>query len=107
ELAFGLLKGEKTELVLQKATELGVHSFRPFFSERTVIRPDKKQQSRQQRWQKIVRAAAAQAHRSQIPEVKLPCQWTSLLADFVSYDKVILFWEAELAQTLAPVLANC
>lgn len=107
ELAFGLLKGEKTELVLQKSTELGVHSFRPFYSERTVVRPDKKQEARRERWQKIVRAAAAQARRARIPEVVLPCQWSSLLAQFDLYDQVILFWEAELEQPLAQALRNC
>ncbi|HZK24171.1 MAG TPA: 16S rRNA (uracil(1498)-N(3))-methyltransferase [Oscillospiraceae bacterium] len=107
ELAFGLLKGEKTELVLQKATELGVSSLRPFFSERTVVRADKKQGARYERWQKIVRAAAAQARRAQIPAVVLPCQWSSLLTKFVDYDQVILFWEAELEQPLAQALRHC
>ncbi|MCR3921187.1 MAG: 16S rRNA (uracil(1498)-N(3))-methyltransferase [Firmicutes bacterium] len=95
DLAFGLLKGEKTEFVLQKATELGVATLLPFFSERTVSRPDKKQAKRHQRWQKIVRSAAAQSRRSRIPTVSLPYRWSELMQQFSAYDYIFLFWEAE------------
>jgi len=107
DLAFGLLKGEKTEFVLQKAVELGVNSLRPFYSERTVVRPKQTQSARQQRWQKIVRAAAAQARRNRVPEVVQPLQWPDLLSSFTDYDQVVLFWEAEAEQSLAQALRKC
>lgn len=103
DLAFGLLKGEKTDYVLQKATELGVHRFLPFTSERTVV---KKQDAKTERRQKIVRSAAAQSHRSQIPQLLEPYSWVELLGRFAHYDMVLLFWERELEQTLAATMGN-
>ena len=103
DLAFGLLKGEKTAYLLQKATELGVHRFLPFTSERTVV---KKQEVKTERRQKIVRSAAAQSHRSQIPEVFEANSWEELLRRFADYDMVLLFWERELEQTLAAAMGN-
>lgn len=106
-LAFGLLKGEKTDLVLQKATELGVAGFYPFMSQRTVARPEKKMDNRLQRWDKIIRSAAAQSRRSVIPTVAPPCSWSQLLTQFSSFRNVILFWENEVDSALASALQSC
>ena len=100
-LAFGLLKGEKAEFILQKATELGISGFIPFSSERSVMSlTAKKAQDRQQRWQKIVRSASGQCRRNRIPQVKQPCHWDALLAAFHSFHRVFLFWEGENMQAL-------
>ncbi|MBS4022029.1 MAG: 16S rRNA (uracil(1498)-N(3))-methyltransferase [Dethiobacter sp.] len=104
-LAFALLKGEKTELVLQKATELGVSCFVPFSSERSVTRlTEKKAQERALRWQKIVRQAAGQCRRALIPQVKEPCDWEALLALFPHYSRVIFCWEDERIHVLGRLL---
>ena len=94
-LAFGMLKGEKNELVFQKGTELGAAGFMPFFSERTVVRPDKDKETRRQRWQKIVRAAAGQSRRNIIPGLAPPCSWQELLNQAKRFDRVVFFWEGE------------
>ena len=104
DLAFGLLKGEKTEFVLQKATELGVHGFLPFESERTVVKLARKEEARLKRWQKIIRSAAAQAHRSLIPGISAPQKFTELLSVFPHYDLVLLFWEEEKGISLATIM---
>lgn len=105
-LAFGLLKGEKTEFILQKATELGAAGFFPFISERTVVRPDKKMESRRTRWQKIIRGAVAQSRRGLIPEISVPCGWTNILEISKTFDKVVFFWESEEERPLADALAG-
>jgi 16S rRNA (uracil1498-N3)-methyltransferase len=94
-LAFGLLKGEKTDFVLQKATELGVAGFLPFISQRTVSRPEKKTEARLERWQKIIRGAAGQSRRSLVPTIEAPCSWQQLLTKIPTYNKTALFWEGE------------
>lgn len=104
DLAFGLLKGEKTDFVLQKATELGVQNFLPFESERTVVKLAGKEDARLDRWQKIVRAAAAQAHRAVVPGISPPQKFGKLLSGFPAYDLVVLFWEAEKAAGLSAVM---
>ena len=69
-LAFSLLKGGHDELVLMKGTELGVNTFIPFISERTIIRLDKKErEKRLERFRKIVSGAASQSKRLVEPEV--------------------------------------
>jgi 16S rRNA (uracil1498-N3)-methyltransferase len=106
-LAFGLLKGEKTEFILQKATELGISSFLPFVSERTVVRPEKtKGTARLMRWEKIVRGAAGQSRRNLIPKIHEPTTWQELVKQVSNYDKAVLFWEAEHKNTLTAVLGG-
>ncbi len=81
ELAIGLSKGDRFELVIQKATELGVTSIVPIFSERTEIklsgeRLDKKMTS----WQRIVIGACEQSQRNILPELHAPIN----IADYIS-----------------------
>jgi len=71
-LAFSLLKHGNDEEVLDKGTELGVASFFPFFSSRTIIRlvGEEEKKKRQERFAKIVKAAAEQSKRTTIPSVE-------------------------------------
>lgn len=105
-LAFGLLKGEKTDFVIQKATELGVSALVPFVSEYCVVRPEKNTEGRYLRMEKIVRAAAAQSRRSVIPAVSVTKTWEGLLETFPHYGRVVLFWEKEHTTPLTNVLAH-
>ena len=66
----GLPKGDKLDLVLQKATELGVSSVWPVLTERSVSRPRPEAHgARRARWQRIVEEAARQSGRTEVPEV--------------------------------------
>ena len=62
-----LPKAEKLEWVLQKCTELGAAAFAPVFSERTVIKPSGREDTKVQRWQRIVEEAARQSGRRRGP----------------------------------------
>ena len=68
----GLPKGDKLELVLQKATELGATGFAPVSCERSVVKLDGKEAHKQARWQRIVEEAARQCGRADVPAVALP-----------------------------------
>ncbi len=68
----GLPKAEKLEWVLQKSTELGAAAFMPVFSERTVIKPSGREDTKVQRWQRIVEEAARQSGRADVPVVHAP-----------------------------------
>ena len=64
-VAQSLPKGDKMELVIQKGTEIGAPAFLPFQSERMIVQYDgKKEAKRLERWGKIAKEAAEQAHRS-------------------------------------------
>lgn len=65
-----LPKGDKMELIIQKAVEIGVTRIVPMISSRCVSRPDKKSLSKKiPRWQKIAKQAAMQSGRGIIPSV--------------------------------------
>ncbi len=66
----GLPKGDKMELIIQKAVELGVHEIIPVSTKRSVVKlDDKKAKSKRERWQGISEAAAKQSKRRIIPAV--------------------------------------
>jgi 16S rRNA (uracil1498-N3)-methyltransferase len=69
-LALSPLKGDRMELAIQKATELGVSAIWPVVTVRTdaVARPALKG-SRQERWEKVASGAAEQCGRSVVPEI--------------------------------------
>lgn len=87
----GLLKGAKMDLVVQKATELGVRSIVPVITERSQLRATRKLP----RWRKIAEEASRVAGRSFIPEICGTAQFEQFVsgthADPVQNS--ILFWE--------------
>ncbi len=69
-VAFALVKGTKPELVVQKLTEVGVDRIVPFVAARSVVRWDDAKAARNaERLAVVAREAAAQSHRSWLPEV--------------------------------------
>ena len=70
-LAQCLPKGDKLELIAQKATELGVNTIVPLVSDNCVVRYDaKKAQAKREKWQKIANEAGKQCSRDVLPEVQ-------------------------------------
>lgn len=65
-----LPKGDKMELIVQKAVELGAAAVVPVASKRCVVKLDaKKAESRRKRWQAVAESAAKQSGRALIPPV--------------------------------------
>ena len=91
DIACGLPKGDKLELIAQKATELGMHALIPFAAERSIVKwDDKKAKKNQERLQKIAQEAAEQSHRTHIPEVVQPMSFKQLVQTFKNYDAVFI-----------------
>jgi 16S rRNA (uracil1498-N3)-methyltransferase len=82
-LAVALLKGEKFDLVVQKATELGVIRLVPVVTKLADIRLRDASDAakRVARWQRIALEAAKQSGRAVVPEVTGPVSFASLLQD--------------------------
>jgi len=80
-LAVALLKGEKFDLVVQKATELGVTRVVPVATKLADIRlrDEADTAKRVARWQRIALEAAKQSGRAVIPEITSPWSFESLL----------------------------
>ncbi len=67
-LCQSLSKGEKMDLVIRQAVELGINRFIPMVTGRSVARFDRKRETHKaHRWKKIIRSAAAQSRRGFIP----------------------------------------
>lgn len=91
-----LPKGDKMETVIQKGTEIGAARFVPFLSERTVVQYDaKKEAKRTERWTKIAKEAAEQAHRNRIPDVDGVRSWKEILALAGEADAAWICYEKE------------
>jgi 16S rRNA (uracil1498-N3)-methyltransferase len=81
-LCVALLKGEKFDLVVQKATELGVTKVTPLITRYADIhlRDEADGTKRVARWQRIALEAAKQSGRAFVPEISLPVAFSSLPA---------------------------
>ena len=82
-LAVALLKGEKFDLVVQKATELGVTKIVPLITRYADIklRDESDASKRVARWQRIALEAAKQSGRAVVPEVSFPVAVDSLFSE--------------------------
>jgi 16S rRNA (uracil1498-N3)-methyltransferase len=72
-LAQGVSRGERMDLVVQKATELGVSGLVPVLSERSVVRLTAQQADRRlNHWRAIAVAACEQSGRNRLPAIAAP-----------------------------------
>jgi len=81
-LVQGLAKGAKLDLVVQKATELGVAAIAPVSNDRSVLRvSDEKSAQKLAHWKKIAASACAQCNRSRLPEIQAPQSFANWLLE--------------------------
>jgi len=80
-LVQALVKGEKMDLVVQKATELGAARIVPLASERAVVRlPAERGAARVERWRRIAQEAARQCGRADVPRIDASGGWEAVFA---------------------------
>ncbi len=69
-LGLGISRGDRMDLTVQKAVELGVNTITPLLAERCVVQfTAEKKQQRFQHWQKIIHHAVEQSGRTVMPEL--------------------------------------
>lgn len=91
-LVVALAKGEKMDLVVQKATELGVARILPFAAERSVVRLEpQKGEERAARWRRIAGEASRQCGRADVPEVRPPAELAAALGALAPGARLVLF----------------
>jgi 16S rRNA (uracil1498-N3)-methyltransferase len=91
-----LLRREKFEIVLQKATEVGVAGFVPVRTARSLIpRAEQVDARRQERWRRIVREAAEQSGRGLLPEVHAAVDFAAAVRSAVADGPTILLFEGQ------------
>jgi 16S rRNA (uracil1498-N3)-methyltransferase len=88
-LAVPVLKGDRSEEVIEAATQLGVSRFVPFISARSVVR--ELPAAKRERWSKIAREAAETAHRGAVPRIEELVPWGALFARLEGH--IVVCWE--------------
>jgi len=106
-LAQAVPKKNNMELIIQKATEIGVYCIIPLETSRTIVKlKDDKRKKRIDRWQKIVEEAAKQSQRGIIPEVKDLHTLKELKGLKDDFDLILIPWESEQRRGLKGIWNN-
>ena len=87
DMAIGILKNDKMNLVIQKLTEIGVNKIIPLKTKRVVVKINEKKE----KWETVVREALKQCRGVKFPkvsEIKKICE-----IDYERYDKIIFAYE--------------
>lgn len=103
-LAPSLLKGTRLDLVVEKATELGVVAILPMRSARTVAGGGEPGGQRLERWRRIARSAMKQSLRARLPRIAPVVSLGDIVGTASSYDLALIAWEEE--RERSPALAR-
>ncbi|HEY4747010.1 MAG TPA: 16S rRNA (uracil(1498)-N(3))-methyltransferase, partial [Steroidobacteraceae bacterium] len=107
-LAQGVSRGERMDLVVQKATELGVSGLVPVLTERSVVRLTAQQAERRlNHWRAIAVAACEQSGRNRLPAIAAPVPLKDFLRSGTDGTRLLLSpgAAATLAEVARPVTA--
>jgi 16S rRNA (uracil1498-N3)-methyltransferase len=106
-LYIALTQRAKFEWILQKGTELGVSTFIPVISSRSLVRETAGNARKVERWESILREAAEQCARGMIPEVLPVASFEQALTDAKKKNELCLFaWEKETSGSLKDSLSG-
>lgn len=107
-LTVALLKGEKFDLVVQKATELGVIKVVPLITRYADIhlRDASDARKRVSRWQRIALESAKQSGRAIVPDVSLPVSFESLLKTPANNESLRLLFSERGGQSLSELVQS-
>jgi 16S rRNA (uracil1498-N3)-methyltransferase len=93
-LCYSLTRREKMETILQKATEIGVTSFQPYISSRSLVQDGRQNSARQERLNAIMREAAEQSMRSKLPVLTPVLTYEEMLAAVKDCAVKLVAWES-------------
>ncbi|MCU1436314.1 MAG: rRNA methyltransferase [Pseudarthrobacter sp.] len=93
-LVQALAKGDRDELAVETATELGIDAVIPWQSERSIVRwKGERAAKAHAKWQSVVTAAAKQARRAWIPDVRAAVETPGLVAAVEAADLAVILHE--------------
>jgi 16S rRNA (uracil1498-N3)-methyltransferase len=95
-VAQAFLKEKKMDDLVRKLCELGVAKWAPFFSQRSIAKPDANRLAgRTRRWHRIAAEALKQCRRADLPEIAGPLSFDEVLNLGKTCDLNIVFWEKD------------
>ena len=102
-----LPKGDKTEMIIQKAVELGAADICFFLSSRCISRPDENaMHKRLERLNRVSEEAAMQSGRGRIPAVSWIPQFSDMLKKAAESDLSLFLWEEETDHSLRSTMKD-
>ncbi len=97
-LVQGIARGEKMDLILQKATELGVAAFAPASTDRTEVRLDAERSDKKMaHWRGVLASACEQCGRARLPDLAPPRSLADAVAAVTTPHRFLLDPEADAA----------
>lgn len=101
----GVCKGEKMDLVVRQATELGVERVVPMQTSRGVVRLDAhKREQRRERWQRIASEAAKQSQQVRVPVVAPVTDLVDIEDALAGTGHILVCWEETSGTGIAAAL---
>jgi 16S rRNA (uracil1498-N3)-methyltransferase len=88
----GVPKGRKMDVIVEKATELGVVAIVPFLSA-FAAGSIGAAAAKHERWERIALAAAKQSGRTTVPKIGAPLTFAEVLIAAAGHDRALLFFE--------------
>jgi 16S rRNA (uracil1498-N3)-methyltransferase len=106
-LFVALTQREKFEWILQKCTEVGVASFTPIVTSRSLVQKATEMVGKFPRWKKIIQEAAEQSHRGLVPVLRPAFNYSQLMTNKLDTSvSGLFFWEEENLLDLKTVLTK-
>lgn len=106
-LAQAIPRKDKMDLIVQKATELGVDEILPIESSRTVVKSRGERKPRKiERWNKIAIEASKQCGRTELPKIQDIKYFDAILDVIIKYDLTIMPCLSEKSTSLKSALNN-
>jgi 16S rRNA (uracil1498-N3)-methyltransferase len=106
-LAQAIPKGKSMDLIIQKATELGVAKIVPLLSDRTVVQLQEDElNKKREKWKQVVIEAAKQSGQDWLPEIAGPITPKQFFAEFDRYELPLVASLQNDARSFKKVLAH-
>jgi len=84
-------KGKNMDLIIEKATELGVAEIVPLLSERTVVRLDADEaRDKREKWQRVAIEACKQCGQNWLPEIAAPAAMKTFFDQRPKFDLMLI-----------------
>lgn len=102
----GLPKSSKMDLIVQKATELGVKEITPIITERVIVKNEIGEFKKLDRYIRIALEACKQSKRSIIPKINAPLEFQELITTIKEMDLILVPYENQEGYGIKNVVKN-
>lgn len=95
KLFMGIVKPSHFEWALEKGTEIGISSFHPVITPRTIVQSREISKTKLERWEKIITASAKQCKRATLPKLYEPVHFRDAIIASAKSGLTLVGWTKE------------